>query len=103
MKRLSSLFIFNLLCALFAASSLMAQSGTAPKREFRGAWIQCVNGQYLGKSSNQLRDMLSSQLDVLKQAGINEHTLDLIQGLVLEHAVELVHLVEDVQVRTCTA
>ena len=71
MKRLSSLFIFNLLCALFAASSLMAQSDTAPKREFRGAWIQCVNGQYLGKSSNQLRDMLSSQLDVLKQAGIN--------------------------------
>ena len=31
---------------MFQTSSLMAQN----KREFRGAWIQCVNGQYLGKS-----------------------------------------------------
>lgn len=42
-----------------------------PKREFRGAWIQCVNGQYLGKSPSQIRQMLSSQLDVLQQCGIN--------------------------------
>lgn len=42
-----------------------------PKREFRGAWIQCVNGQYLGKSPEELRQMLSSQLDVLRGAGIN--------------------------------
>ena len=42
-----------------------------PKREFRGAWLQCVNGQYLGKSPQQLRDMLSDQLDVLHGAGIN--------------------------------
>ncbi len=42
-----------------------------PKREFRGAWIQCVNGQYLGKSMAELRQMLSSQLDVLQGAGIN--------------------------------
>lgn len=42
-----------------------------PKREFRGAWIQCVNGQYLGKSMPELRSMLSSQLDVLQSAGIN--------------------------------
>lgn len=42
-----------------------------PKREFRGAWIQCVNGQYLGKSSAQLRQMLSLQLDTLQKCGIN--------------------------------
>ena len=42
-----------------------------PKREFRGAWIQCVNGQYLGKTPQQLRSMLSEQLDVLHGAGIN--------------------------------
>ena len=34
---------------MFQTSSLMAQN----KREFRGAWIQCVNGQYLGKSTQQ--------------------------------------------------
>ena len=30
---------------MFQSSSLMAQN----KREFRGAWIQCVNGQFMGK------------------------------------------------------
>ena len=57
--------------ALLTSTTIEAQSTTHPKREFRGAWIQCVNGQYLGKSSEQLRQMLSSQLDVLRQAGIN--------------------------------
>ncbi len=42
-----------------------------PKREFRGAWIQCVNGQFLGKSPAQIRQMLGKQLDVLQSAGIN--------------------------------
>ena len=42
-----------------------------PKREFRGAWIQCVNGQYLGKTSQQIKDMLMAQLDVLEEANIN--------------------------------
>ena len=44
---------------------------TQPKREFRGAWIQCVNGQYLGKSMEQIRTMLSTQLDQLQECGIN--------------------------------
>ena len=30
---------------MFQSSPLMAQN----KREFRGAWIQCVNGQFMGK------------------------------------------------------
>lgn len=42
-----------------------------PKREFRGAWIQCVNGQYLNKTPEQIRTMLLNQLDVLHGAGIN--------------------------------
>lgn len=50
------------LCVSFAAN---------PKREFRGAWIQCVNGQYIGKSPAQIRQMLSAQLDTLRQCGIN--------------------------------
>lgn len=41
------------------------------KREFRGAWIQCVNGQYMGKSTQQIQSMLSSQLDELQKDGVN--------------------------------
>ncbi|MCD8291342.1 MAG: family 10 glycosylhydrolase, partial [Prevotella sp.] len=41
------------------------------KREFRGAWIQCVNGQFLGMSTSQIQNMLSSQLDILQRDGVN--------------------------------
>ena len=50
---------------MFQTSSLMAQN----KREFRGAWIQCVNGQYLGKSTQQIQSMLTKQLDELQKDG----------------------------------
>lgn len=56
-----------LIVAIMTSLALFAQ----PKREFRGAWMQCVNGMYLGKSSEQVRNMLSSQLDKLQEAGIN--------------------------------
>ena len=52
---------------MFQTSSLMAQN----KREFRGAWIQCVNGQYLGKSTQQIQSMLTQQLDELQKDGVN--------------------------------
>ena len=58
-------FAINICCA--QDLELMQQ----PKREFRGAWIQCVNGQFLGKTSEQIRNILSKQLDVLQKAGIN--------------------------------
>ena len=62
--------IFGLLILamiLMFQTSLMAQN----KREFRGAWIQCVNGQYLGKSTQQIQSMLSKQLDELQKDGVN--------------------------------
>ncbi len=61
----------NLLLILLSLTMTLAYAATNPKREFRGAWIQCVNGQYLGKSPAQIRQMLSSQLDSLQQCGIN--------------------------------
>ena len=63
MKRFLSLF-FCLGCLL----SLFAQS---PKREFRGAWIQCVNGQWQGLSKETMQSTLRSQLDELQRCGIN--------------------------------
>lgn len=69
-------FIAVMALALFSlvAGCVTAQNptrSTQPKREFRGAWMQCVNGMYLGKSSEEVRNMLSSQLDVLQRARIN--------------------------------
>lgn len=57
---------------LVAMMGLAHLSATAQnKREFRGAWIQCVNGQYLGKSTQQIQTMLSRQLDELQKDGVN--------------------------------
>ncbi len=56
---------FMMVCCL----SIAAQQ--SPKREFRGAWMQCVNGVYLDKSPQQIREMLTEQLDMLELAGIN--------------------------------
>lgn len=41
------------------------------KREFRGAWIQCVNGQFMGMRTRQMQDELTRQLDILKTDGVN--------------------------------
>ena len=52
---------------LIAAIAAVAQ----PKREFRGAWIQCVNGQFLGMSTEKMQATLSYQLDELQKDGCN--------------------------------
>ena len=51
-------------------SNLYAQT-RYPKREFRGAWIQCVNGQFQGMPTEKMKKVLVSQLDNLQKAGIN--------------------------------
>ena len=60
-----------ILLALVFCTISTAKAEDNPKREFRGAWIQCVNGQYLNKTPEQIRTMLLNQLDVLQGAGIN--------------------------------
>ena len=57
-----------LLLLLFVAAFAMAQN---PKREFRGAWIQSVNGQFQGQSRDRMQQTLISQLDELQRDGIN--------------------------------
>ena len=41
------------------------------KREFRGAWIQCVNGQFQGMSAQKMQQTLRHQLNELKKDGCN--------------------------------
>ena len=45
--------------------------GQNPKREFRGAWIQCVNNQWTGIGRERMQNTLIMQLDELKRCGIN--------------------------------
>ena len=53
------------------ANSVFGQATEVPKREFRGAWIQAVNGQFIGMSTAEMQQTLTTQLDALQQAGIN--------------------------------
>lgn len=53
---------------LLAPTSMYADGG---KREFRGAWMQFVNGMYLGKSTAEIQQMLTHQLDELEKDGAN--------------------------------
>lgn len=51
---------------------LMAwQTQAQVKREFRGAWIQNVNGQFQGQSRDQIQKTLTYQLDELQKDGVN--------------------------------
>lgn len=65
------LTVFLLLLTLTASAKKRPRVAHQPKREFRGAWMQCVNGAYLGNSPQQIRGMLTAQLDVLERARIN--------------------------------
>jgi uncharacterized lipoprotein YddW (UPF0748 family) len=56
-----------LLLALVLAAHVQAQV----KREFRGAWIQCVNGQFQGLSTQQMQQTLTYQLNELQKDGVN--------------------------------
>ena len=57
----------TLLFVLLVALAATAQT----KREFRGAWIQCVNGQFLGMTTEKMQSTLSFQLDELQKDGCN--------------------------------
>ncbi|RRD75460.1 hypothetical protein EII14_08475 [Alloprevotella sp. OH1205_COT-284] len=67
MKSYILLFFF-----LLTFSASRAQNPfEAPKREMRGAWIQCVNEQFQGMSREEMQANLRHQLDVLKAVGVN--------------------------------
>ena len=64
MKIKTLLMLFLLIEVAFTAFS-------QNKREFRGAWIQCVNGQFMGMSTADMQKTLAYQLDELQKDGAN--------------------------------
>ena len=69
--------IHSLSKLLFAVVLLIGIGNTAygknqpKKREFRGAWIQCVNGQFQGIGTQEMQRTLRYQLDELQKDGVN--------------------------------
>ena len=66
MMRVVIIVLALMICHL-SLSRVVAQ----PKREFRGAWIQCVNGQWLGMTTEKMQQTLTYQLDELQRMGVN--------------------------------
>lgn len=60
-----------LLLLLVASLGTTVRAQLNPKREFRGAWIQCVNGQWLGLSAAQMQQRLTQHLDALQRINCN--------------------------------
>ena len=57
---------------IVAFLSLLAATVSAQqKREFRGAWIQCVNGQFQGMTPEKMQQTLRYQLNELQKYGCN--------------------------------
>ncbi|MBO4464661.1 MAG: family 10 glycosylhydrolase [Prevotella sp.] len=65
MKKL--ILVLSLVFCHLINSEALAQT----KREFRGAWIQCVNGQFQGIGTEQMQKTLTYQLDELQKDGVN--------------------------------
>ena len=60
-----AVILFTVHCSLFVSSA------GAQKREMRGAWIQCVNGQFQGLGTARMQQTLAYQLDQLWRDGVN--------------------------------
>ena len=59
--------VLLLICAVLSLTQMNAQQ----KREFRGAWIQCVNGQFKGVGTDAMKRTLTNQLNELQKDGCN--------------------------------
>lgn len=70
MNRLTKLLLLTVL-VLSGVFAIKAQEA-APKREFRGAWLQVIGqSQYMNKTPEQCRSYLIGLLDKLQEAGCN--------------------------------
>ena len=56
---------------LAAALLFVLAASSQVKREFRGTWIQCVNGQFENLGTEQMQRTLTYQLDRLQQMNVN--------------------------------
>ena len=71
MKNIQTLAKAIVAAVMLATSAQSSAQESTSKREFRGAWIQCVNGQFVGLSTQAMQQTLRYQLDELRKDGVN--------------------------------
>ena len=71
MKVRNLLLLLAFCCLSLAVQAQFVSTSAHPKREFRAAWIQSVNGQFRGMPTEKLKQNLIGQLNSLQKAGIN--------------------------------
>ena len=71
MKVRNLLLLLAFCCLSLAVQAQFVSTSAYPKREFRAAWIQAVNGQFRGIPTDRLKQILINQLNSLQGAGIN--------------------------------
>lgn len=71
MKRYSNILLLLILFISSCAGSRYVHNAICPKREFRGAWIQAVNGQFTGMNEEQMKSYLIGMLDNLQKVNVN--------------------------------
>ena len=69
-------YLYILLAVVMLASCASKRSAVGnvpehPKREFRGAWIQAVNGQFTGMSEQEMKGYLVDMLNNLQLVNVN--------------------------------
>ena len=70
--RLRYIYLFLAVALLASCSSRKNVTVTSyPKREFRGAWIQAVNGQFKGMDEKKMKGYLTEMLDNLQKVNVN--------------------------------
>ena len=71
MKKHLYIFLAVAFLAISCASTKQVHNPEHPKREFRGAWIQAVNGQFTGMGEEQMKRYLTEMLDNLQKVNVN--------------------------------
>ncbi len=71
LKYFSFFLLMLLLASCASRKSLHTVVDEHPKREFRGAWIQAVNGQFTGMSEQEMKSYLTDMLDNLQKVNVN--------------------------------
>ena len=71
MKRHIYILLLFALILLGSCGSTKHVQNIHPKREFRGAWIQAVNGQFFGMDELRMKQYLLDMLDNLQKVKVN--------------------------------
>ena len=71
LKDLLSILSILLLFSCAGTRDVLNDAPALPKREFRGAWIQAVNGQFKGMDEMEMKSYLIKMLDNLQKVNVN--------------------------------